>query len=119
MSKTFPARLFVTVVSLAILTFMGIFSETSLAIISPHLMEEFHVSAVAVQWLTSGFLLLLAAAIPLSPFLVKTVSTKLLFRFAVIVFGCICKQLYNAAFRQAYYGNRYRLFSAIAYKYCA
>lgn len=86
MSKTFPARLLVTVVSLAILTFMGIFSETSLAIISPHLMEEFHVSAVAVQWLTSGFLLLLAAAIPLSPFLVKTVSTKLLFRFAVIVF---------------------------------
>ena len=53
MSKTFPARLLVTVVSLAILTFMGIFSETSLAIISPHLMEEFHVSAVAVQWLTS------------------------------------------------------------------
>lgn len=86
MSNSFPARLIITVISLAILTFMGIFSETSLAIVSPHLMEEFHVSAVAVQWLTSGFLLLLAVAIPLSPFLVKTISTKLLFRFAVIVF---------------------------------
>lgn len=86
MSNSFSARLIVTVISLAILTFMGIFSETSLAIVSPHLMEEFQVSAVAVQWLTSGFLLLLAVAIPLSPFLVKTISTKLLFRFAVIIF---------------------------------
>ena len=86
MSNSFSARLIITVISLAILTFMGIFSETSLAIVSPHLMEEFHVSAVAVQWLTSGFLLLLAVAIPLSPFLVKIISTKLLFKFAVIIF---------------------------------
>ena len=86
MSNSFSARLIITVISLAILTFMGIFSETSLAIVSPHVMEEFHVSAVAVQWLTSGFLLLLAVAIPLSPFLVKTISTKLLFKFAVIIF---------------------------------
>ena len=86
MSNSFSARLIITVISLAILTFMGIFSETSLAIVSPHLMEEFHVSAVAVQWLTSGFLLLLAVAIPLSPFLVKTISTKLLFKVAVIIF---------------------------------
>ena len=53
MSNLFSARLIVTVISLAVLTFMGIFSETSLAIVSPHLMEEFNVSAVAVQWLTS------------------------------------------------------------------
>ncbi len=86
MSNLFSARLIVTVISLAVLTFMGIFSETSLAIVSPHLMEEFNVSAVTVQWLTSGFLLLLAAAIPLSPFLIKTISTKLLFKFAVIIF---------------------------------
>lgn len=82
----FPKRLIITVISLAIITFMGIFSETSLAIVSPDLMAEFNVSAVAVQWLTSGFLLLLAVAIPLSPFLVKKVPTKLLFRLAVIIF---------------------------------
>ena len=82
----FSKRLIITVISLAIITFMGIFSETSLAIVSPHLMEEFNVSAVAVQWLTSGFLLVLAVAIPLSPFLVKTISTKLLFRVGVIIF---------------------------------
>lgn len=83
---SFSRRLIITVISLAILTFMGIFSETSLAIVSPDLMNEFQVSAVTVQWLTSGFLLLLAVAIPLSPFLVKTISTKLLFRIAVIIF---------------------------------
>lgn len=82
----FSKRLIITVISLAVITFMGIFSETSLAIVSPDLMEEFNVSAVAVQWLTSGFLLLLAVAIPLSPFLVKTISTKLLFRIGVVIF---------------------------------
>lgn len=86
MNKSFSARLIITVISIAILTFMGIFSETSLAIVSPNLMEKFHVSAVAVQWLTSGFLLLLAVAIPLFPFLVKTIFTKLLFKAAVIIF---------------------------------
>lgn len=86
MSNSFSARLIITVISLAALTFMGIFSETSLSIVSPHLMEEFNVSAVAVQWLISGFLLLLAVSILLSPFLVKTISTKLLFKFAVIIF---------------------------------
>mgnify|MGYP003376317805 CR=1 FL=1 len=85
MGSNISKSLIITVVSLAILTFLGIFSETSLAIVSPFLMTEFNVTEIYVQWLTSGFLLILAVAIPLSPFLVKTVSTKLLFQMAVII----------------------------------
>ncbi len=81
----FSKRLIITVVSLAVLTFLGIYSETCLAIVSPELMQEFNVSEGDIQWLTSGFLLILAVAIPLSPFLVKTVSTKLLFQMAVLL----------------------------------
>lgn len=84
--SSFSKRLILTVISLATLTFMGIFSETSLAIVFPELMAEFNVSPSSVQWLTSGFLLILAVAIPLSPFLVKTFPTKRLFQFAVVIF---------------------------------
>ena len=79
-------KLIITVTALAVLTFMGIFSETSLSVAAPVLMKEFNVSAVAVQWLTSGFMLLLASAIPLSPFLIKKFPTKKLFQAAVIIF---------------------------------
>ena len=69
-------RLTVVVVALAILTFLGILSETSLNIAYSTLMEEF---ADVVQWLTTGYLLLLSVAIPTSPFMVRRFSTKALF----------------------------------------
>ncbi|TPF97329.1 lincomycin resistance protein LmrB [Bifidobacterium sp. UTCIF-39] len=79
--------LIVTVVALALLTFLGILSETSLNIAYSALMEEFSISAAIVQWLTTGYLLLLAVAIPSSPFLVRRFPTKALFAVAVIVFS--------------------------------
>lgn len=93
-TRTLPAdgkravapRLIVVVVALAILTFLGILSETSLNIAYSVLMEEFSISASVVQWLTTGYLLLLSVAIPSSPFLVRRFPTKALFVTAVIIF---------------------------------
>ncbi|MEO3445227.1 MFS transporter, partial [Bifidobacterium adolescentis] len=65
-------RLTIVVVALAILTFLGILSETSLNIAYSTLMGEFAISADVVQWLTTGYLLLLSIAIPTSPFMVRT-----------------------------------------------
>lgn len=79
-------KLIVVVVSLAILTFLGVLSETSLNIAYSVLMEEFSISASVVQWLTTGYLLLLAVAIPSSPFLVRRFPTKALFVAAVAIF---------------------------------
>lgn len=53
-------KLTIVVVTLAILTFLGILSETSLNIAYSALMEEFAISADVVQWLTTGYLLLLS-----------------------------------------------------------
>lgn len=80
-------RLVVVVVALAILTFLGILSETSLNIAYSSLMSEFSISADVVQWLTTGYLLLLSVAIPTSPFMVRTFSTKALFITAVVLFA--------------------------------
>ncbi len=46
-------KLVIAVVSLAILTFLGILSETSLNIAYSTLMEEFSIGASVVQWLTT------------------------------------------------------------------
>ena len=80
-------RLIIVVVALAILTFLGILSETSLNIAYSTLMGEFSISADVVQWLTTGYLLLLSVSIPTSPFLVRTFPTKGLFITAVVVFS--------------------------------
>ena len=80
-------RLTIVVVALAILTFLGILSETSLNIAYSTLMGEFSISADVVQWLTTGYLLLLSIAIPTSPFMVRTFPTKGLFVTAVALFS--------------------------------
>ncbi|KAA8816801.1 DHA2 family efflux MFS transporter permease subunit [Bifidobacterium vespertilionis] len=80
-------RLIIAVVALAILTFLGILSETSLNIAYSTLMAEFSISADVVQWLTTGYLLLLSVAIPASPFMVRRFATKTLFVAAVLIFA--------------------------------
>ena len=92
-------KLVAVVVSLAILTFLGILSETSLNIAYSTLMEEFSISASVVQWLTTGFmltngimipttgyLLLLSVSISSSPFMVRKFATKTLFIMAIAIF---------------------------------
>lgn len=78
-------KLVTFVVSLAILTFLGILSETSLNIAYSTLMEEFSISASVVQWLTTGYLLL-SVSIPSSPFMVRKFATKTLFIMAIAIF---------------------------------
>ncbi|NMN01204.1 lincomycin resistance protein LmrB [Bifidobacterium sp. DSM 109958] len=79
-------RLVAAVVALAILTFLGILSETSLNIAYSVLMGEFAISADVVQWLTTGYLLLLSVAIPVSPFMVRRFAARTLFAAAVAIF---------------------------------
>ena len=80
-------KLTIVVVALAILTFLGILSETSLNIAYSTLMGEFSISADVVQWLTTGYLLLLSVAIPTSPFMVRRFPTKALFITAIMLFS--------------------------------
>ena len=79
-------RLTIVVVALAILTFLGILSETSLNIAYSTLMEEFSIGAAVVQWLVTGYLLLLSVSIPSSPFMVRKFATKTLFIMAIVIF---------------------------------
>ncbi|MBP2630261.1 MAG: drug resistance transporter, EmrB/QacA subfamily [Firmicutes bacterium] len=76
----------IAVVAIAIVTFIGILAETALNIAYALLMNEFGISAVVIQWLTTGYLLTLSILLPLSPIFVKNFQTKTLFQAAVTIF---------------------------------
>lgn len=56
--------------------FMGLFSETALNMALTDIMADFQVSAAVVQWLTTGYLLVMACLVPASSYLIKCFNTK-------------------------------------------
>ena len=80
-SKTLRA-----VTATGILSFAGIVVETAMNVAFPTLMRDFHVSTSAVQWLTTGYLLILALVIPTSSFLKRSFKTKSLFVISNLFF---------------------------------
>ncbi len=51
--------------------FVGMLSETSLNIALPSLMTQLHVSVGTIQWLVTGYLLVIGVVLPLSSLLTK------------------------------------------------
>lgn len=80
------AKLFLSIIATGLLSFTGVVIETAMNVTFPTLMKEFSVSLSAVQWITTGYLLVLAIVIPASAFLKKRVTGKRLFLTANIVF---------------------------------
>jgi len=70
-------KIIIAIISIAII---GILSETALNIAYSLLMNEFGMSASVIQWLTTGYLLILAILIPIYSFLVKSLKQKYYFK---------------------------------------
>lgn len=66
--------------------FVGMLSETSLNIALPNLMTQLHVSVGTVQWLVTGYMLVIGIVLPLSSLLTKWFSTRSLIIFALCDF---------------------------------
>lgn len=66
-------------ISLLLSGFLGMLSETALNVALSDLMNQFHISAPTVQWLTTGYLLTLAILVPVSGLLLQWFSTRQLF----------------------------------------
>ncbi|MCI1944421.1 MDR family MFS transporter [Clostridium luticellarii] len=80
-------------------SFIALFNETILNIAFPKLMAEMNVGATTVQWLTTGYVLVIAILMPVTAFLMNTFTTKRLFMGAVTLFliGTICA-FFSASF---------------------
>lgn len=72
---------------LLVSTFVVILNETIMAVAIPRLMESLQVSASAVQWLTTAFLITMAVVIPVTGFLMQRVNTRPIFIGAMILFN--------------------------------
>ena len=73
------ARLFLSILAAGLLSFTGVVIETAMNVTFPTLMEEFSVGTSTVQWLTTGYLLVLATVIPTSSYLKQRFPLKKLF----------------------------------------
>ncbi|ERL64880.1 LmrB [Schleiferilactobacillus shenzhenensis LY-73] len=68
-------------------TFGMSISQSSLSTAYPTLMREFAIPASMVQWLTTGFMLVMCLLIPTSPWLLHNVPFKKLFVGVVLIFS--------------------------------
>lgn len=66
-------------------SFIGLFGETALNMALTNIMEDFSISAGTAQWLTTGYLLVLAILVPLSAYLVRWFTTRQLIVAALII----------------------------------
>jgi MFS transporter, DHA2 family, lincomycin resistance protein len=72
---------------LLVATFVVILNETLMAVAIPRLMRDFNVTAGAVQWLTTAFLLTVSVVIPVTGFLLQRMNTRPVFVWAMSLFS--------------------------------
>ena len=77
-----------TAIMVVLLTggFLSLFNETILNVALSDIMDELHVDASMVQWLSTGYVLVVAVMVPVSAFLVRTFTTRQLYVGAMGVF---------------------------------
>ena len=73
-------------IALMLGAFVGMLSETSLNIALPQLMQAFRVPTGTIQWLVTGYMLVIGIVLPLSSLLTKWFSTRQLVIFGLFAF---------------------------------
>ena len=73
-------------VGLLLGAFVGMFSETSLNIALPKLGQAFGLSSATLQWLVTGYMLVIGIIMPLSSLIAKWFSTRKIAAFALGAF---------------------------------
>lgn len=84
--RVLDARLLFSIIAAGIMSASGIVVETAMNVTFPTLMHEFNIGTSLVQWITTGYLLVLALIIPTSAYLKRRYSTRSLFITAITSF---------------------------------
>jgi len=74
------------IVSLIIGAFFAVLNETLLNIALTTLMKEFDISLTSVQWMATGFMLVMGVVIPISALLLQWFTTRQMFLATMITF---------------------------------
>ncbi|MCU6481881.1 MDR family MFS transporter [Arthrobacter sp. A2-55] len=82
-----PARDRTTITVLIVSAFVVILNETIMNVALPRLMEQFHVSASAIQWLATAFMLTMSVVIPATGYLLTRFPIRSAFILAMGLFS--------------------------------
>lgn len=80
-----PLKLIGAIVAVGSLAFIGILTETVMTVLFPQLMREFGVDTATVQWITTIYLLVVAATMPMSSFIKRRFRNRTIFLAAVVL----------------------------------
>lgn len=85
-NHTISKRTYAGIFAVALLSFMGIMTETATNVTYPELSMQFHISLDTTQWITAGYLLMVTIVMGTTAYLLKKVAAKKLQFFAVCAF---------------------------------
>lgn len=85
-ARVLDARLLLSIIAAGIMSFSGVVVETAMNVTFPTLMHEFNIGTSLVQWITTGYLLVLPLIIPTSAYLKRRFTTRSLFTAAISSF---------------------------------
>ena len=74
------------ILTLLLGTFTMSISQSSLSTAYPTLMQNFGISADTVQWMTTGFMLVMCVSMPISPWMLNNLSFRQMFIGALALF---------------------------------
>lgn len=86
MNDKINPRVIGAIFATGLMSFCGVIVETAMNITFPTLMREFHVATNTVQWMTTLYLLVVSALIPLSATLKRRFKMQHLFLVAISLF---------------------------------
>ncbi len=86
MQNTSNTKLVGKIFATGVMSFCGVVSETAMNVTFPTLMNEFGIGTSTVQWITTGYLLVLALVITMSSYLKRNCSQRTLFLVAILSF---------------------------------
>jgi DHA2 family lincomycin resistance protein-like MFS transporter len=72
---------------LLVSTFVVILNETIMSVALPVLLTDLRIAASVGQWLTAGFLLTMSVVIPITGYLIRRISTRVLYGAAMGLFS--------------------------------
>ncbi|AMV63409.1 permease of the major facilitator superfamily [Pediococcus damnosus] len=81
-----PYNRLALVVTLLVGTFSTFLTTTMLTTAFPTLMKSFNISTTTVQWLTTGFMLMMGIVIPITGFFLQRFDTRKLYLSAIAIF---------------------------------
>ena len=84
-TRVLDARLLFSIIAAGIMSFSGVVIETAMNVTFPTLMHEFNIGTSLVQWITTGYLLVLTLIIPTSAYLKRRFATRSLFTAAISI----------------------------------